>query len=169
MGINARYKTGKDDFPKMLKRIKVVDGTSVECGVLQGEHAWLAGIHEHGCDIPVTPKMRAFLHYNGLHLSPSTVFIHIPQRPFLAPGYDQHQGELTKKAGLMLADVVTGRMSEGALYSGLGAEMSSKIKDYARDLSSPGNHSFTVDRKGSSNPLVDSGDMISGITWRKGK
>ena len=46
-------------------------------------------------------------------------------------------------------------------------DLASKIKDYARDLDSPPNHPFTVEQKGSSNPLVDTGDMIGGISWRK--
>jgi len=167
VGVKVKYKTKADGFPSMKRRLDVVNGTGVEVGVLKGEHAWLASIHEYGCDIPVTEKMRVFLHYQGLHLSSETTQISIPARPFLAPGYDKHRDEVLKKAGMMLADVAAGRMSAGALYSGVGIELSDKIKDYATALASPGNHPFTTDRKGSGNPLVDSGDMIGGITWRK--
>lgn len=48
MGIKVQHKTKSNTLPEMIKRLKGVDGTSVEAGVLKGEHAWLAGIHEYG-------------------------------------------------------------------------------------------------------------------------
>jgi hypothetical protein len=38
-------------------------------------------IHENGSVIKVTEKMRAFLHFAGLHLKPTTKIIRIPPRP----------------------------------------------------------------------------------------
>ncbi len=38
-------------------------------------------IHENGAVIKVTEKMRAFLHYAGLHLKKTTKIIRIPPRP----------------------------------------------------------------------------------------
>lgn len=153
----------------MRKRVDAINGQGVEVGVLQGEHAWLASIHEYGCDIPVTPKMRKYLAARGLHLKKTTTRIRIPERSFLRTGYDQNRDDVIKKASQMMADVTDGKMSESALFKGVGLELSSKIKDYARDLNSPANHPFTQDQKGSSNPLIDTGDMIGGITWRKVK
>lgn len=43
----------------------------------------IAALHEYGCTIAVTPKMRGYLHSQGLHLKASTNFIHIPERSFL--------------------------------------------------------------------------------------
>lgn len=169
MGVKIKHTTKGDGFPSMIRRLEGIDGSAVEVGVLKGESAWLAGIHEYGCDIEVTPKMRVFLHRQGLHLKESTTHIHIPERSFLRTGFDKNRDDVLKKGQQLLADVAEGRMSAEALYKGVGSELSSKIKDYARDLSSPGNHPFTTDQKGSSNPLVDTGDMIGGITWRKAK
>lgn len=168
MGMNVHYKS-KDGFPEMVKRLQAINGEAVEVGVLKGESAWLASIHEYGCDIPVTDKMRAYLHGQGLHLKDSTTHIHIPERSFLRTGYDENRDDVMKKAQQMLADVAEGRMSADAVFKGVGLELSSKIKDYARDLAAPANHPFTVEQKGSSNPLVDTGDMIGGITWRKAR
>lgn len=41
-------------------------------------------IHENGCIIMVTPKMRGFLHWIGLHLKEETVMIRIPPRQAFA-------------------------------------------------------------------------------------
>ena len=169
MNVGVKHTTKKNDFPSMRKRLDGINGKGVEVGVLQGEHAWLASIHEYGCDIPVTPKMRAYLHRMGLHLKESTTHIRIPERAFLRTGYDEAKDDAMKHARQMLADVIAGTMSEDALFKGVGMELADAIKDYARNLDSPPNHPFTVEQKGSSNPLADTGDMIGGITWRKAK
>lgn len=169
MGIRASYHSKGEGFPEMIKRLKAVDGTAIEVGVLKGEHKWLASIHEYGCDIPVTPKMRAYLHRQGLHLKDSTTHIKIPERSFLRSGFDEHKGAVQKKAAKMLADVASGAMTASALHEGVGLELAGKIQEYAVNLSSPGNHPFTKENKGASNPLVDTGDMIGSITWRKAK
>lgn len=169
MGMKVSWKTIDNDFPDMQKQLKLVDGQAVEVGVLKGESAWLASIHEYGCDIPVTKKMRKYLASQGLYLSKNTTHIHIPERSFLRTGYDQNRDAVMQKGQKLLADVTAGKMTAEACMKALGLELSSKIKDYAVELSSPANHPFTTDRKGSSNPLVDTGDMIGGITWRKAK
>jgi phage gpG-like protein len=46
--------------------------------------------HEFGCDIKVTPKMRIFLHFIGIHLKTSTSKIHIPARPYLTPAVQEN-------------------------------------------------------------------------------
>lgn len=167
--MGVKHKTAKNDFPKIQKELKLLDGSSVEVGVFKGEHAWLAGIHEYGCDIQVTPKMRAWLHYQGVHLKKETTHIVIPERSFLRAGYDACISDVSKRASKLMLDVASGDMTTRGCQQAVGIHLSSEIRDYAVGLSSPPNSSFTTDRKGSSNPLVDTGDMIGGISWRKGK
>ena len=45
----------------------------------------LGRILEYGARIRVTPKMRAYLHWRGLHLKKETEFITIPSRPHWGP------------------------------------------------------------------------------------
>ena len=163
MGI--KYKTKKDKFPEVQRTLETLNGRKVTVGCLKGEHAWLAGIHEYGCSIPVTPKMRAFLHYKGYHLSKSTTVIVIPERSFIRTGHDTYIDEVMKKASQLLKQVAGGAMSSDQLLNSVGLMLSTKIKKFARDLSSPPNSGMTVQEKGSSNPLVDTGNMIEGITF----
>ena len=167
--MGVKYTTKHNGFPSMKKELGLLDGQKIEVGVLKGESKWLASIHEYGCNIEVTPRMRAYLHRQGLHLKKSTTHIYIPERSFLRTGYDKNRDAVMKKATRLMSEVAAGRMSAEGCMKGVGLELSSKIKDYARDLNKPENHPFTVDQKGSSNPLVDSGDMIEGITWRVSK
>lgn len=168
MGVSVKWTVNKDLLKKMKLNADAVSGTSIEVGALEGEHQWLAGIHEYGCDIPVTPKMRGWLGAHGMHLSPKTTHIHIPERSFLRAGYDKEGKAVAKHAALILADVAAGRISPEALYEAVGEDLSGRIKEYAIGLSSPSKHPFTLAQGAPSNPLVQTGDMIAGITWRKG-
>lgn len=165
--MGVRWKTTKNDFPKMERAIQGLNGKKVSVGVLGGgEQSWLASIHEYGCKIKVTPKMRAYLHNTGLHLKPTTTHITIPERAFLRNGFDENKDEVIKNAEQVLGNVLGGTMTPEQFFELVGLLMKSKIQDYARDLDSPPNHPYTVNKKGSSNPLVDTGDMIGAITYK---
>lgn len=201
MGIKVSYKS-KDGFPDMIKRLQAVDGTGIEVGVLKGEHKWLAGIHEFGCDIkpgkaeyltvPLVPEAvgrsaRTFTD-TFVYTSKSgnkfiaqksgddlkllywlTKSVKIPERSFLRSGFDKHKDDVEKKATKIMADVAAGKTTARGLHQAIGLELSSKIKEFAVELDSPPKSSITVGALGTSNPLVDTGDMIGGITWRKAK
>lgn len=64
---------------------QVIDANNVFVGVKKGKEVNIAAVHEFGCTIGVTPKMRAYLHHQGVHLRASTQYINIPPRPFLRP------------------------------------------------------------------------------------
>jgi phage gpG-like protein len=51
----------------------------------------IAAVHEFGTVIPVTPKMRAYLHYQGIHLQKDTFAIYIPERSFLRATFDSDE------------------------------------------------------------------------------
>ena len=163
----AKIKTVKNRIPSIEKNIKELNGRGVQVGVLSGEHKWLASIHEYGMEIEITPKMRKWLHANGLHVKNSTTHIVIPERSFLRGGYDENIDAVVKTSDALLADVLSGTMSEDVFLELVGTLLRDRIKDYATSLNSPPNHPFTVGRKGGSNPLVDTGDMIGGIDWRE--
>jgi hypothetical protein len=163
--IGVKVKVRYSKIPKMKQCMKTLNGTSVSVGVM-GEQAWLARIHEYGCKIKVTDKMRAFLHKKGLHLKASTEFITIPERAFLRKGFKANEKEVLEVAKAVLCDVVSGNLSVDDYAEMVGQELSDRIADYATDLSSPANHPFTIKNKGSSNPLVDTGDMINAIGYK---
>lgn len=165
--MGVKWKTTKNDFPKMQAALQRLDGRKVSVGVLGGgEQSWLASIHEYGCKIEVTDKMRKYLAATGLHLKATTTHITIPERAFLRNGYDENKDEVIKKAEALLGDVLGGTMSETQLFELVGMLLKSKIQDYARDLDSPPLHPYTIEKKGSSNPLVSTGDMIGAIDYK---
>lgn len=164
MSKKIKWETVINELPEMSARIDSINGKSVEVGVT-GAMCWLANIHEYGCRIKVTPKMRTYLHSQGLHLNPNTTEIIIPERSFLRNGHDENVDRVMKQTERAIGQVLGGKMTADDLLNLCGQQMATAIKKYARDLHEPPNHPFTIDRKGSSNPLVDTGQMIESITW----
>lgn len=162
--MKIKWATKKNQIPKMQQAVAELNGKNVQVGVF-GEQAWLAGIHEYGCKIEVTDKMRAYLHSQGLHLRNSTKFITIPERAFLRNGYDEGKQAVVEDAEALLSEVLVGNFSSDFFLNQIGQWMVSHIRDYATALDAPENHPFTIARKGSSNPLVDTGDMIEAISY----
>lgn len=164
--MGVRYKTKINKLPRISRTIDALNGKSLEIGAIQGEHSWLAAIHEYGCNITVTPKMRAFLHYHGLHLKESTTVIKIPERSFLRKSHDEKGEDVLKQAERALGLVLSGNMSIEQYMDMVGRNYVSMIKDYIVELDSPANHPYTVEQKGSDNPLVDTGGLVESISYR---
>lgn len=161
----VKFKTVVDLTKDIAKAANGINGKNVNVGVLTGEHQWLAGIHEYGCIIPVTPKMRAYLHRIGVHLKKSTTKIVIPERSFLRAGYDQNLDAITRKASRLLGDVMGGTMSEEDFFEIFGTEFREAIKEYAIELSDPPKQDWPTRDPAKNNPLAMSGDMIGGIEY----
>lgn len=166
MGVKIEHKTLRNELPAIQKQIGLANGAGVEVGVFGGEAAWLAAIHEYGCTIQTTPKQRRFLAKQGLKVGS---VIKIPERSFLRAGYDQNRDAVVKKTAQIMANVTTGKTTARGLRQAVGEDLAGRIKEYAINLDSPQNHPFTIEQKGSSNPLVDTGGMIGSISWRYAK
>lgn len=165
--MGVKWKTKIDKLPQIEKSLKSLNSKKVKIGALQGSHAWLAGIHEYGCKIKVTPKMRAFLHYQGLHLKETTTEIVIPERSFLRTGHDENADRVMKQTERAICQVIDGKMSVDTMLDLCGEQFATAIKKRIRDVSSPPNHPYTIEQKGSSNPLVDTSNLIEAISWEK--
>ena len=82
-GRNKKYKSKPkplNDTGRLKSSIHYLVGPS---SVVVGTKLKYAAIHQFGGDINVTPKMRAYLHSQGIHLRKTTQKIHIPARPFI--------------------------------------------------------------------------------------
>ncbi len=165
--MGVKWKTVKNEFPSMEKSIKGLNKRQINVGHLDGgENAWLAGIHEYGCKITVTPKMRAWFRNQGFPLKKSTTTINIPERSFLRAGFDKYHEEVLDKCEKAIGQLLTNGDVDGFLVF-VGELLRDKIQDYARDeVNTPPKHPLSLQRNpGKTNPLVISGDMIGAITY----
>lgn len=80
---------------ELLKRLSELDSMSVKVGILSsssGEILMIANVHEFGCDIPVTNKMRVFFEHNFGFWTTKKV-IKIPERSFIRSSFDNKKAK----------------------------------------------------------------------------
>jgi hypothetical protein len=160
-----------NNIDKIVKNLQKINGKKIKVGVFGGEKhenseidmADLASIHEFGCEIQVTPKMRAWFTANGYPLKKETTVIRIPERSFLRSGYDENIDTISKKIEEMVPDVIAADVDPKVFMDAIGVEFAGLIQKKMRDLKNPPNSQMTIERKGSSNPLIDTGRLVSSI------
>lgn len=160
----------KNGVPALLDRLRELESYQVAVGILSksgGDMLMIANVHEFGCSIPVTDKMRGFLAYEyGAHLKKDTKVIKIPERSFVRSSYDSKKGEIGDKGEDLIRQVIDGTLSARAFYEFLGQTCADTIREYMVDeVDSPPNSEMTIKAKESSNPLVDHGHLAAAIAY----
>lgn len=159
----------ESNVEEFLKVLEELSSTRVEIGIFGdsgGDILMIASVNEFGCSISVTDKMRNYLHYIGIHLKKDTTTINIPERSFIRSGYDQNKSNIESQGEKLLAKVLSLELSVDAFFNAIGEYSVGLIQEYLTDLRSPANSPATVKLKGSSNPLIDKGQLRSSITFK---
>ena len=156
-------------IPELVQNLQELGQHHLEIGILSEgdtELTMIASVHEFGVQIQVTPAMRAFLHHIGIHLKKETETINIPERSFVRSGWDAKLPDIEQKITMLLDAVLMGEIDAMTFYNSIGGQVVVYLQEYLTALSSPPNHPATVEQKGSSNPLVDTGRLKDASTWR---
>lgn len=176
--------TGEGDLKRILEALKKLSEDELLVGVSadtagsgRGEdinNAELAFIHTNGVraagmkaetDKAVeegTPYPLALQAYIKEHGSPA---YRVPPRPFLEPGIEKHLDLVESGMKAALQDVLNGGDGR-AQRERLGATMAAKVQAYFQeDNGWPPNAPSTIKRKGSAQPLVDTGALRQSITY----
>ena len=166
----------RDDnkIPDLIKQLEHLESKRIEVGVFAGKKhpdsdidlAGLARVHEYGVTIEVTPKMRAYLHSIGLHLREDTTHIRIPERSFIRAGWDNNKDDVERRIERFLPQVMELDINLDTFLEAVGKEVEGRLKEFMKKLHYPPNSSFTIRRKGSSNPLIDTGALLDSITYK---
>lgn len=92
----------------------------------------------------------------------------IPERPFLrnamTDNRDGYRGMMARGA----KKIVRGEMSKHTVLAQLGLKAQGDVQKSITDLREPPNAPATIKRKGSSNPLIDTGEMRARVTFKVG-
>ncbi len=121
---------------------------------------------EYGVNIPVTVKMRWYLHFAGLHLKPTTTMIRIPARPFMAQTADKKGKDWQELADKLTGAVFFQQIPVPAALAQLGSAMQGDIQNTISSGHFRRLHPFTVRRKKSSRPLVDTGQLRQSVSFK---
>lgn len=90
----------------------------------------------------------------------------IPERSFIRAGFEAHRDEYVKMLATGLKKVFEKKMGVTKVLGLIGAKMAADMKNVITtgDGLAPLKQA-TIDRKGSSRPLVDTGQLVNSITW----
>ncbi|MHA2023995.1 MAG: hypothetical protein ACTSWQ_10075 [Candidatus Thorarchaeota archaeon] len=102
----------------------------------------------------VTALFKATVHNFGLG---------VPLRPFMLKSFHQNKSKYDSIVKKALGDIEN--LEFKIFVEKLGVVASQDVKQAIIDLKDPPNRQSTVDQKGSSNPLIDSGHMMQSVTF----
>ncbi|KRN75676.1 hypothetical protein IV73_GL000170 [Weissella kandleri] len=131
------------DLNEIISRMKSVEGKKVEAGVFGGFAEKKAMWNEYGTS-------------RG-----------IPARPFLRNSQYEHESEWSRQVGRDMVEVFRGSISGQAVGLKLGQKMADDIKATIDAGNFAALSASTIRRKGSSRPLIDTGDMRASITHKE--
>lgn len=92
----------------------------------------------------------------------------IPQRSFIRGTVDEKRDDIARLEAVLLENVVTGKITEDQALDQLGAKVAGMVQTRISQGIPPALAQATIDRKKSSVPLVDTGQLRSAITWQVG-
>lgn len=173
-------KTVDKGWEHLMEGAADLDGKTVQAGVFddgtrpkpeKGSGAPASNVdiaiwQEYGVNIPVTVKMRWYLHFAGLHLKPSTTMIRIPSRPFMKQSADRNGKKWQSLSDDLTGQVFFRQMTVPAALARLGSVMQGDIQDTITGGKFKKLHPFTARRKKSSRPLVDTGQLRQAVSFK---
>lgn len=132
----------------------------------------LANVHEFGCQIKVTDKMRGYLASQGLYLKKDTEYINIPERSFIRSSWDENQASFINHVTKSVDKALQKRIPISFVLDALGLEMKGKMQAFMDDGKvKPELSDFAKQQRANGdgskgpNPLVDTGDLRDSIDY----
>jgi len=91
--------------------------------------------------------------------------LHIPARPFLRDSLNLHKEEYNQFMAALIRGIMNGGTAKQALED-LGVYAKGVVQEQIRDGSYEANCDVTIKRKGSSVPLIDTGEMEMSVNYQ---
>ncbi len=92
--------------------------------------------------------------------------VNIPERSFIRSTFDEKNDYWMDFLERQIERVCELEISAREVFERLGAIIVGDIQKKMNDLRSPKNASLTIANKGSSNPLIDTGELKRRVTWK---
>lgn len=89
----------------------------------------------------------------------------VPERSFFRSALSENKKDIINLQAKLLKQVQSGEMSVQKALGLIGRFTADLITGKIVSLKSPANKQSTINKKGSSNPLIDTGQLRDSITW----
>lgn len=155
-------------IPDLVRELQYLASHQVEIGIFADASRdgavpmlVIAAANEFGAKIP---KRQA--RFEDLDDENPEGWVIIPERSYLRAWFDENVDVLQATMERLIGQVVEGKISGRAALETIGGYVVTHVQAYMVDLKTPPNAPSTIRRKGSSNPLIDTGQLKDAITWR---
>ena len=155
-------------IPDLVRELQYLASHQVEIGIFADASRdgavpmlVIAAANEFGAKIP---KRQA--RFEDLDDENPEGWVIIPERSYLRAWFDENVDALQATMEHLIGQVVEGKISGRAALETIGGYVATHVQAYMVDLKTPPNAPSTIARKGSSNPLIDTGQLKDAITWR---
>ena len=146
IAVTTAIEDDDDDFERLLGQFEGGDFDAVDIGVLSDEDELLR----------VYASANEFGTRDG----------HIPERSFIRSAIDMNAPQINRRADEVWAQIMDGAITMNAGLGLMGEFIQRLITTRITELKMPPNAESTIARKGSSNPLIDTGRMRQSIRWQ---
>ena len=153
--MSAKVTSRDNGYADLLRRVKKLAKGSpyAEIGILAPEGAALAKGSPDGLTVLEVAEMNEF----GLG---------VPERSFIRAFYDTYENQARDFLKARMADVFAGRLERKQALHQFGIWLVAMCQKRIRDGIDPPNSDYTKRLKGSSTPLIDTGQLWTSITFR---
>lgn len=143
-------------FEEVVAQLRRMDGVFIVVGVMGGD----SETYEDGMPITQVAAINEFGTADG----------RVPPRPFLRTTLDERRGEigaLVERTMERLTNRKLGKPGAAAAKAAeiIGVFVQAAVQKKIVDLREPPNAPSTIAKKGSSNPLIDTGQLRQAITY----
>lgn len=163
-------------FLAFLERLKSIDRTEVFIGVLSSGKAQMPHpepVRQKEGESGAAHKKRAKAVASSSTSAVTQVDVatwmefgagDVEERSFLRDTINIKHAEITSRANKEIGKVAAGKQTAAVAYDRIGADVVGMVQKRIADGIAPGNDPATIAKKGSSTPLIDSGQLRSAIT-----
>lgn len=153
MGAVIDIDRGYGAIKRWLSGVKSAD---IEVGILEEDGAAVAPGESGGLTMAQVAHVNEYGSEDG----------HIPERSFLRATVEVNRDAYVSELTRAVDAAVMGKVPLEVGFGRLGLRAEGDVKDFITDLQTPPNAPATIRRKGSSNPLIDTGHMRASIKHR---
>lgn len=139
---------------RLAKEIPELKNRNVTVGIQQGEAPY-----DDGTSLALVAMINELGTDDG----------RIPPRPAFAQNMDEHQGKYLRHLERLPVLLAQGRTTVDQHLNTLGQMAEDDLRSTIVGLRDPANADSTVDRKGSSNPLVEDGRLNQSVRYKIGR
>lgn len=141
---------------KLVEQLRALKGKTVRVGVLADEPKRAKGDASSKRTLVEVARAHEF----------GAPAAGIPQRSFLRATFDERRADIEKLQAALVQNVIDGKMTVDQALGAAGAKLVGWVQVRIADGIGPALKPETVRRKGSSKPLINTGQLRSAITFK---